>query len=348
MKGKRASLSLLMIFIFFILTISILSLLSILDKKLKIGLNHLDADQASYYAESLAYLYYEDPSLKEWVKEVYKRPLDGDPYPLPAKAFGEGEVKEAFLSRSRDREGKSQFHLKTDYSYRDLGGQCDLVFGAFKPVFYPEDGLLEPQDPKTRALLVSLGEKLSQEIPLPSQFIKQTLRLEGESLLRPGPPPGYGLEFYKKESLPREDEEGPLEEGPPLEEGEGQDLEDPWPSQDPEAAYGLSIYGQADKRIPFQAIVTGQLEVQGPLTMKGILYLGPGASLEGDLSLEGVLFLDEGSQVQETVEVRGLIIDLSGQAGACPRVLYPPHIENYLFLFEDFYGPHPLRSRKNV
>lgn len=348
---KRASVSLLMIFIFFLLLISILSLVTVLETRLALGSNRLDGAQASYYAESLALIYFQDPEARARTREVFLRLGEDRGLDLEGKSFGPGQAQEARLDMAdqgkRDGLGRRVFEIDLTYAYKGIGSRASLLYTATNKALYPESGRVRPEagDPLFSALVPQLGHQLGQ-----TRHLMDQLEVPGDSLLRPQ---GKKLVFYREVTPDILDEEVLQEEA--LEEG-GEGLEDPGGEEavldeeapeEPPAGPILEPYMEGSQVVHSHMMVRTSLLIEDPVKFKGIVYLGPGARLEGGLDLEGVLVLEPGSHVDGDIRVQGLVIDLEGTSNYASG-LDPALVEAYLASLDEVYEFSLLRLRKNL
>ncbi|MDY3118643.1 MAG: polymer-forming cytoskeletal protein [Peptoniphilus sp.] len=90
--------------------------------------------------------------------------------------------------------------------------------------------------------------------------------------------------------------------------------------------------------------VAGLVKVEGPMEIRGVLWLKPGAHIEGDVHVEGVLIREAGSAVDGSLVVDGLL--MGEKTGSIRANFQPRNVEKVFCFFDEFIKPNDYRLKK--
>lgn len=276
MTRRRGSIALMAIFIFAIISLLSLVIFSRIEDNLLLIRTEKDEKQASYYAESLAYLANEGIN-KELIARVVQ---DGTTEQLPAVSFDDVEDKKPMLLPVMEKGTYTALKLETACTYKGISGKATLKFNGVNPLFNQQDGVLSVEEMKDAGVYDNWQSLLEENFIKPSKDGTRLLHTEGPLHLKQKDgrilqvaPDGTESPFLDNMRNLRWEMAGALETESPLE------------------MVGVLWLKKG-------------ASVKGNIHLSGVLIREPGSTVEGQIIVDGLLIGEKNGPIKANFQPR--------------------------------------------
>lgn len=278
MSRRRGSIALMAIFIFAVISLLSLVIFSRIEDNLLLLRAEKDEKQASYYAESLAYLA-NDGVDKKRITDVIRLQAVRDLPPVEMDGVRDANPR---LAPIKEEGHYTALRLSTACTYKGIGGKANLIFHGVNPLFNQEDGVLSVEEMKDAGIYEAWQPKLQASF--------EKLPETGVLSLKTLAPLHLRQRDGKLVEVSEEDKEMPFLEGT-------KKLR--W-----EIASGVAIESPLD--ISGVLWLKKDSSVKGDIHVEGVVIREPGAAVEGQVVVDGLLIGEKAGPIKSNFQPRAV------------------------------------------
>lgn len=276
MSRRRGSIALMAVFLFAVISLLSLVIFSRIEDNLLLLGAEKDEKQASYYAESLAYLANEGVSKKRIIDVIQL----GGSYHLPAVSMDDVSDEHPRLSCVAEKGSYTAVKLEISCTYKGIGAKANLRFEGVNPLFIQEDGVLSVEEMNNAGVYEAWQPMLAESFAkLPEAGVRSVITREPLHLKQKD---GKIVQVMEEnQEIPFHENTGKLR----------------W-----------EIESAVETKNPLE--VTGVLwlkkgsSLKGDVHVKGVLIREPGATVEGQMVVDGLLIGENTGPIRANFQPR--------------------------------------------
>lgn len=276
MSRRRGSIAIMAIFIFAVISLLALVIFSRIEDNLLLLRAEKDEKQASYYAESLAYLANEGIDHK-MIADVIR---SGKICDLPAVSIDEARDVHPRLSSVSEKGSYTALKLETACKVKGISAGAHLCFRGVNPLFIQEDGVLSIEEMK------DAGVYERWQSMLVASFLKE---------------PEIGvLPINTQQSLHLRQKDGKLVQI------NGENEEIPFLENTRNLRWEISNPVKTDSPLDINGVLWLKKgsSITGDVHVKGVLIRDPGAAVEGQMVVDGLLIGEKSGPIRVNFQPR--------------------------------------------
>ena len=278
MSSRRGSIALMAVFIFAVISLLSLVIFSRIEDNLLLLRAEKDEKQASYYAESLAYLAKENLNQKMISDVIYA----GAKLNLPAVAMDGARDRSPLLMPINEEGSYTDVKLSTACKYRGIEAKANLLFHAVNPIFTQEDGVLSVEEMKEAGVYEPWQPMLEASFNKPPE--------PGVHRLNTQEPFHIRQREGKFVQVSEGDREIPILEGRK------------------KLRWEIASFVEAESPLDVNGVLWLKKgsRIKGDVHVKGVLIREPGAAVEGQMVVDGLLIGEKAGPIRANFQPRSV------------------------------------------